>query len=46
MANVGVRLALTSAARLNEMRLEREEGRRHGRSGGRRVSMKKKRRNV
>ena len=31
-----------SAARLNEMRLEREEGRRRGRSGGRRVTMKKK----
>ena len=35
-----------SAARLNEIRLERGEGRRHGRSGGRRVTMKKKRRNV
>lgn len=35
-----------SAARLNEMGLEREEGRRRGRSGGRRVTMKKKRRNV
>jgi hypothetical protein len=32
-----------NAARLNRMRLEREEGRRHGRSGGRRVSMKKRR---
>lgn len=35
-----------NAARLNEMRLERGEGRHHGRSGGRRVTMKKKRRNV
>jgi hypothetical protein len=33
-----------SAARLNEMRLEREEGRRRGRSGGRRVSIRGTRR--
>jgi len=35
-----------NAVRLNERRLERGEARLHGRSGGRRVTMKKKRRNV